>query len=338
MDNHKRAARRHSAIFFLLLAMAIFISGMLRSDEASGMQVTLKNRYVTGVKQDGKSIGNEWVPIKGKEDYFNIKGTLPKSARIDSKAVGTDVVYAGEGERSFSVLSELIKTKTRSWPGTWSVYVKDLKTGEVCCVNDRKMYAASLIKLYAMAALYDCIDKGTVREKKYSRLLKKMITVSDNKSYNTIVSRIGKKKLNRWIRENGYTKTKAVHNVGLSSNNTIVRRGRKKNTTCVSDCGALLESIYRKECVSEVSSNAMLKLLMMQKLRKKIPKLLPKAVNVANKTGETNEVSHDAAIIYGPDRDYILVIMVTDPGRAWSDEKLIARLSRSIYDFMIYRT
>ncbi len=237
-----------------------------------------------------------------------------------------------------SELKQLIETKTESWPGTWSVYVKDLKTGEVCCVNDRSMYAASLIKLYAMAALYDCIEKGTVPNKNYSKLLKKMITVSDNKSYNTIVRRIGKKALNRWIIENGYTKTKAVHNVGLSNNNTIVRRGGKKNTTCVSDCGALLERIYRKECVSEGSSNAMLKLLMRQKIRKKIPKLLPKAITVANKTGETDEVSHDAAIIYGPGRDYILVIMVTDPGRAWKDQRLIARLSRSIYDYMMYRS
>ncbi len=235
-------------------------------------------------------------------------------------------------------MNQLIKTKTKSWPGTWSVYVKDLKTGEVSCVNDRKMYAASLIKLYAMAALYDGIEKGTVQGKNYSKLLKKMITVSDNKSYNTIVKKIGKKTLNRWIRENGYTKTKAVHNVGLSSNNTIVRRGGKKNTTCVSDCGVLLERIYRKECVSENASNAMLTLLKMQKLRKKIPKLLPKAVTVANKTGETDEVSHDAAIIYGPARDYILVIMVTDPGRAKRNEKLIARLSRSIFNYMMYRS
>ena len=77
----------------------------------------------------------------------------------------------------------------------------------------------------------------------------------------------------------------------------------------------------------------MLKLLKNQRRRDKIPAGLPAGTVAANKTGETDEVSHDAAIVYSPARDYILVVMVTDTNNAWKHEGGIAGLSRTVYEF-----
>ncbi len=340
----------------MLLLTGVLMSAAVQAGETSGIEVIRKNGCVSEVRQDGKTIRSEWVTIKGKryyigangapvkgwkkiggkKYYFDEKGILQKNTVIGNQYVGKDGACVKKGNWPLTALKQMVQSKIKSFSGTWSVYMKDLKTGESFCVNDRPMYAASLIKLYAMAALYDQIDKKKVKEKNYSSLLNSMITVSSNSAYNRIVGRIGKKTLNSWIRKNGYKKTEAVHNVGLISNSNIVRRGGKKNITTASECGKLLESIYRNKCVSRRCSKAMLKLLKKQRRRSKIPKLLPKSVKVANKTGETDEVCHDAAIVYGPKRNYILVIMVTDPGRAWSRAGDIARLSRSIYDWTAY--
>ncbi len=356
MVSNKGVLKKLFILGLVFLLLGIFISGTAEASDTSGIKVIRKKGCVIRVTRDGKTIRSEWLTIKGKKYYvgvkgapvtgwkkikgkkyyFNEKGILQKNTLIGNQYVGKDGACVKKGNWPLSALKQMVQSKIKTFSGTWSVYMKDLKTGESFCLNDRPMYAASLIKLYAMAALYDRINKKKAKEKNYSSLLNAMITVSSNSAYNRIVGRIGRNTLNRWIRKNGYKKTVAVHNVGLISNNTIVRRGGKKNLTTASECGKLLESIHRNKCVSRRCSKAMLKLLKKQRRRSKIPKLLPKSVTVANKTGETDEVCHDAAIVYGPKRNYILVIMVTDPGRAWSRAGDIARLSRSIYDWTAY--
>ena len=213
------------------------------------------------------------------------------------------------------------------------MYVKDLKTDESLVINDCGMYAASLIKLYAMAAALEQVKDKKQDQAYVSSLISPMITVSDNGSFNTLVSKVGMKYINRWIRKEGYKNTKVLHDVGLDANSTIVRRGAKGNVTTVSDCGKLLERIYRGKCVNKAFSKQMLNLLKAQTRTGKIPAGLSGGASAANKTGETDEVSHDAAIVFTPKKDYILVVMVTDPGNAWSRDNDIAAVSRLVYHF-----
>ena len=67
--------------------------------------------------------------------------------------------------------------------------------------------------------------------------------------------------------------------------------------TSVKDCGALLEKIYNKECVSPEASEEMLNLLKNQENTWKIPEGLPEGILSANKTGETDQDQHDIAIV-----------------------------------------
>ena len=43
-----------------------------------------------------------------------------------------------------------INEKLKGYSGNWSVYVKDLKTGDVLSINETSMYPASVIKLFVM--------------------------------------------------------------------------------------------------------------------------------------------------------------------------------------------
>ncbi|MBO7711662.1 MAG: serine hydrolase [Lachnospiraceae bacterium] len=257
--------------------------------------------------------------------------TLTPAAAQTVSAGSTAGTKTTANSKRFRKLEKKLNAVLSTYGGTWSVYVKNLKTGESLTINNKKMYAASLIKLFAMAGAYDRVYAKKLALSSVSGLLNIMITVSDNDSFNTIVRKIGKKRLNKWIRKNGFKKTEVVHDVGLAANSTIVRDGRKGNTTTVRDCGKLLEMIYRGKCVSKKYSKLMAGLLKRQTRRSKIPAGIPAGVVVANKTGETDETCHDAAIVYAKKAPYILVVMVTDPGAAWTHDSQIADISRIVY-------
>ncbi len=53
----------------------------------------------------------------------------------------------------------------------------------------------------------------------------------------------------------------------------------------------------------------MLHIMLNQENTITIPQGLPEVTKVANKTVETSEVQHDAAIVYGEKTDFILCIM-----------------------------
>lgn len=184
-----------------------------------------------------------------------------------------------------------------------------------------------------MAAAYEKIDQGKLSESSVKSTINSMITVSSNDAFNTIVKKIGTSYINKWCKANGYTGTNQGHGLSPSSNNSGLTNGSGSNMTTVKDCGKLLESIYRGTCVSKSASKKMLKHLKGQQRRSKIPAGVPSGVTVANKTGETDDTTHDAAIVYSKGADYIICVMARCPGYAWSAASNITKLSRITYNY-----
>ena len=201
------------------------------------------------------------------------------------------------------------------YPGAWSVYVKDLKTGTVVNINDSPMYPASTIKAFVMASTFDQISQ---KKLSYSptvkSLLTSMITVSSNDAYNELVRYnspgrnfvSGAAVVNQYLTKNGYTST-ACHTTLHPASSAYASDGGT-NKSSAKDCGVLLERIYRGTCVSSAYSTEMLNLLLRQTRRVKIPAGLPSGTKVANKTGETSSYQHDIAIVYGPKTTYVLCV------------------------------
>ena len=59
---------------------------------------------------------------------------------------------------------------------------------------------------------------------------------------------------------------------------------------------------------------------------------LPEGTKVANKTGETSEVQHDAAIVYGENTDFILCIMTKNTNGVEEVYGDIHELTKMVYD------
>ena len=263
------------------------------------------------VDQNGKMLVNRW-----KDGYYlKSNGTIAKNMKTpDGQYVDWQGRKSTRSEYALSAFKSELESFVSAYGGDWSVYIKDLKTGNVVNINDREMYPASTIKAFVMASVYDQLRQGKMQYSSgvYS-LLWDMITVSDNECYNELVRRQGGGSfvggtavVNQYLRKNGYKNT-GCHS-SLHPSSSAWSSDGWRNTASAKDCGILLEKIYRGQCVSQQYSREMLNLLLHQTKRYKIPSGLPTGIVCANKTGETSSVQHDMAIVYGKKTNYVLCI------------------------------
>ena len=262
------------------------------------------------------------------------RGTLsPPSESEGGSVFGSSASSetAGTDEKLQGVLSNLALPAGN---GTWSVYVCDLVNNTEGAIQDARMQAASLIKLYIMGAVYENYDSIIAQygQSSVDSNLYSMITVSDNDAATTLVSYLGggdssagMTVVNDFCSEKGYSSTH-MGRLLLASNQY------DDNYTSVSDCGHFLKEVYEGSKESDVHAQAEFDLLAAQTRRNKIPAQMPAGVSIANKTGELSDVENDAGIIYNSSNDLIIVFMsenVLQPGTAQST---IASLSRQIFD------
>lgn len=252
------------------------------------------------------------------------KGDSVFGSSADSESAATD-------EKLQGVLSGLALP---SGNGTWSVYVCDLVNNTEGAVQDARMQAASLIKLYIMGAVYENYDNIIAQygQSSVDSNLNSMITVSDNDAANTLVSYLGSgdssagmSVVNDFCSQEGYSSTH-MGRLLLASNQY------DDNYTSVSDCGHFLKKVYKGNQESDAHAQAEFALLAAQTRKNKIPAQMPSGVSVANKTGELSDVENDAGIIYNSQNDLIIVFMSENVPQPGSAQSTIASLSRQIYD------
>ena len=277
-----------------------------------------------GVYSDAKSVMVE-AP-KPPEEF----GTPQNSQTSETSQSEPD----DDVQKQLAPLEAALKQTVSGYNGIWCVYVKNLRTGESISINNRRLYTASEMKLFGMTAAYQAIEDGRISEDSLKGLLNDMITVSDNDAFNQIVRKIGVTSVRDWIVANGYTDTYQCAGF-VSGNNyweTVIGKGY--NYSSVNDCGRLLESIYKGECVSEKASAKMLDLLKRQQLTSKIPSVIPAGIPTANKTGEYLGTNHDCAIIFLEGNPYILCVFSETDGYYLQYSDRIRHISSVVYQFM----
>lgn len=240
---------------------------------------------------------------------------------------------------NISVLENRIIDQLDTYSGTWSVYVKNLTTGDSLLIGDQPMKSASVMKLFIMGAVYTAIDRGDVeRTEEVVTLLNDMISYSSNEASNRLLALLGRgsyergiDKVNQYIEEHRYEGDTHEYN-GFNDVNTIMDEDHF-NQVSAKDCGKLLERIYRRTFASRKVCNEIETMMLNQNTRYKIPAGLPEGVSVGNKTGEMDTVENDAAIIYGDKSDYILCVLSSDWDSKNNAISHIAKLSSIVYEF-----
>src|SRR5699024_10679536 len=107
------------------------------------------------------------------------------------------------------------------------------------------------------------------------------------------------------------------------------------NTSSTLELARLLEMIAKKQIISKEACDEMIQILATQKLRNRIPYLLPPETKVASKTGNVGSVVNDAGIVYLPDNQGEFVIVVLSRGNEndYQGHSTIAKLARVAFDY-----
>ena len=240
-----------------------------------------------------------------------------------------------------AALEEVIRSSLGDEVDSYGVVVKNLVNGAVAEVNPHKPFeTASLFKLWVMYEVYKQVELGlldmdeellvtpyyasfdagslpvevcdtlTVRGALWA-----MITYSDNTSGFLLLDRVGPGNINRDLQALGLTESAFRHEDVIST---------------AADMALFLEMVVLQAAVSSEASREMLDLMLAQKVRDRLPALLPPGAGVANKTGNLPEVTHDVGIVYAPQPTYVIAVL-SDRG---GESEPIAVLSRAIYDYV----
>ena len=175
-----------------------------------------------------------------------------------------------------------------------------------------------------------------------------MIIVSDNTCTGTVVDLVGLGEIQRYCESIGMTGT--IHRFGIPPRLGPDHTLEQVTTTTPNDQGMLLELILRGTSDATVaarlgSTPALcqlgLDILSWQKLKTRLPSLLPAGTKVAHKTGTGSRGFMDAGIIYKGERPLCILTAYTEhvpeelpdgtPGFAAAN-LLIGRMARASYD------
>jgi beta-lactamase class A len=297
------------------------VESHLTKQKPSGWKV--KNQKKLYYKNGKKVTG--WRFIGKYHYYFNENGVLQTDKMIsknkyvnkNGRLVDKAEIYSHQ-KKGLELLEKKCLSMKSTYSGTWCIYVKNLDTNKMLLINNQPLYPASLIKLFNMGYTYERVDQGKLQmTSTIESQVKSMITVSSNDSHNELLQTNGNGSiskgidgLNNFCQRHGYLHTQS----GGTLHPSYFSRVAKQNSyTTVKDCGHILEDIYRGVLVNETTDKHMLSLLKKQTRRSKIPTGIPANITVANKTGETDSVQHDAAIVFSPKADSSYIGSVRSP-------------------------
>src|SRR5262249_13334213 len=175
-----------------------------------------------------------------------------------------------------------------------------------------------------------------------------MIIVSDNTCTGTVVDLVGLGEIQRYCESVGLTRT--IHRFGIPPRLGPEHTLEQVTTTTPNDQGKLLELILRGttdagvaarlQCTPELCRLG-LDILSWQKLKARLPSLLPLGTKVAHKTGTGSRGFMDAGIVFKGERPLFILTAYTEPvpvelpdgtpGFAAANQ-LIGRMARACYD------
>lgn len=301
-------------------------------------------RYPMALDEASVQMAEEGTDITAEirtiEDIRQIHGIHLVYPNEQFSNIPYDELTGKKEQKSFAMLELMLRGRVASYDGEWSVYVKNLTTQESLVINDEPMKSASVMKLFIMGAVYEAIENGELeRTEEVMSLMELMITVSDNEASNQLLYMLGNssyeegiERVNEFIRAHRYSARTVEYN-GFSNSATVMDENRSNQVTA-KDCGILLEDIYRRRWGSRKVSNEIEQMLLSQNTRYKIPAGLPEGVLCGNKTGEMETTENDAAIIFGEDCDYILVVLSSDWESKSEAIDRIASISELVYEFL----
>ena len=180
--------------------------------------------------------------------------------------------------------------------------------------------AASTYKLFVALRLFDEVNSGrtdwqeeVVSGQIAEQCLKSMIVLSDNACPEAWLKKWGRSNINNYL-----------YNRGISRATTFTDMVAAR--TSAADLALVLEKLYYRDWFNSEDGALLNTYMANQVYRRGIP--AGSAGVVANKVGFLNDYLHDAALVYHPKGNYVLVILTK--GTSWSKIAEITRQTEAI--------
>src|SRR5438105_6123016 len=247
-----------------------------------------------------------------------------------------------------------------------AVALHDLETGfRFSLRGDRWFHAASTIKVAVLLAVFRVADQGRLRlddslhvrnrffsgadgsvfrvnqdrdatpelyaaigrTAKISALAHAMICGSSNLAANLLLDFVGVEYARTVLREaqvDGVELRRGVEDHGAHE--------RAINNEATADGLLSLLSVIRGDFLTPESKREVIRILLEQRFNSMIPAGLPAHATVAHKTGEISTACHDIGIIYLPEREpYVAVILTEFDSEGDGPREIVAAISEAIY-------
>ena len=273
-------------------------------------------------------------------------------------------------ELSSTFNEEIERLSAESKARTIAVALHDLESGlRFSQRGDRWFHAASTIKVAVLLAVFRAADEGRLhvddslhvrnrfvsaadgspfrldpdsdampelyqlvgRTAKISTLAEGMIAASSNLATNLLLDFVGVEYARKVLRDaevDGVELRRGVedyaaHERGI--NNEVTADGLLK-----------LLSAVRGDFLSNESKEQAIRILLKQRFNSMIPAGLPPHAAVAHKTGEISTACHDMGIVYLPEREpYIAVILTEFDSEGDGRREIVAAISEAIYRLIV---
>jgi beta-lactamase class A len=267
---------------------------------------------------------------------------------------------------SSSLNEQLDKVAMKSKARAIAVAIHDLETGLRFSLNgDRWFHAASTIKVAVLLAVFRAADEGRIRVDDSLHVRNRFFSAADGSLFRVTPDRDATPELYHSIGRTARISSLAHAMISGSSNlatNLLLdfvgveyarsvlrdahvdavelRRGvedhaaheRGINNEATANGLLTLLGAIRGDFLSGESKQEVIRILLEQRFNSMIPARLPPHAAVAHKTGEISTACHDIGIVYLPEREpYIAVILTEfDPARNGRRET-VAAISELIY-------
>jgi beta-lactamase class A len=269
-------------------------------------------------------------------------------------------------EKSKSLRRACERIFEESKAAAYAVALHDYDSGLRLSINaDRRFHAASTMKVAMLLAIGKAIDEGRLRPGDTLHVRNRFLSAIDQAPFRIDAESDGYPQLHKLIgrtaKISDLTEWMIVSSSNLATNLLLdyltleaaqkvlrdagisgidLRRGvddtraHEQNFNNETTAAGLLQlfAALRGDFLSKASRDMAINILLQQRFNSMIPALLPSHASVAHKTGEISTACHDAGIVYLPEREpYILVVLTEVAPETNGRRETIAKISETVF-------